>query len=414
MNVPLEAFPGWACTNRTLAQILPATPGMFDLVVIDEASQCELATAAVALFRGKRAVVVGDPNQLRHVCFLSRARQQASFVRHALGPDVQEKFRYRRSLFDVAADAVEQDRFFMLDQHFRSDPHIIDFSNRKFYQGRLRIMTERPRREAHSAIRHVETQGRRLEGTSANPKEVEAVLKEIETIVENTPVDGPARTLGVVCPFRDHVDAIRDLLTRRLPAAAIDRHEMVVGTAHSLQGDEKDIVIFSTSIDPGSHAASLRFLQNPNLFNVAVTRARSQVIVVTSVTVDDLPAGLLRDYLQHAQQTMQPHEAAEAFGNEFEKTVAHELRKQHLQLWPSFPAAGVRIDLVAANSENHLAVLCDGPRPKLDDSIDPLICHRILVRAGWTVCRLSQRSWSSGWYACFNHIEQALIQRTRL
>jgi len=400
LSVPLSAFPGWACTNRSLGQILPATGGTFDLVVIDETSQCQLATAAVALLRGKRAVVVGDPNQLRHVCFLGKAREQASFARHGLAKDVQERFRYRRSLFDVAADAVEQDHFFMLDQHFRSDPHIIVFSNQKFYRRELRIMTERPRRQAHSAIRVVQARGRRSEGTSINPAEVESVLREVAAVVEGGGGDGPVPTLGIVCPFRDQVDAIRERLIRQFPAAAIDRHEIVVGTAHSLQGDEKDLIIFSTSIDPGFHSASLRFLENPNLFNVAVTRARHQQVVVTSVAIEDLPAGLLREYLPHAEGTMQPHHRIERYGNQFEEHLAAELKKQGLGLWPSFPAAGVRIPLVASKEEGHLAFLCDGPPADPPagpaDRIDPLRCHRVLARAGWVVKRIPQRSWLTG------------------
>ena len=404
LSVPLRAFPGWASTNRALGQILPPTPGLFDLVVIDEASQCDLATAAVALVRGKRAVIVGDPNQLRHVSFLSKAREHASFVKHGLDSAFQERFRYRRSLFDVAADAVPQDRFFMLDQHFRSDAHIIAFSNRKFYEGQLRIMTERPRSEPHSAIRWVNAAGRRSEGSSVNAAEVQAVLAEVGAVIDETKSEGPVPTIGVVSPFRDHVDAIRDQLIRQFSSTDIENHDIVVGTAHSLQGDEKDIVIFTTSIDTECHSASLRFLENPNLFNVAVTRARRQLVVVTSVTIDDLPPGLLREYLQHTQLALQPHLAKEQFDNEFEKLVATELRKQHLEVWPNYGSAGVRIDLVVSNEEGHVAVLCDGPPASPDRSIDPLICHRILTRAGWAVRRVSRRSWLARWYDCLQHI----------
>lgn len=407
-TIPLRAFPAWASTNRAMGQVLTAAPGVFDLVVIDEASQCEMATAAVALLRGKRAVIVGDPNQLRHVCFLGKAREQAAFTQHGLAKDAQERFRYRRSLFDVAADAVPQDRFFMLDQHFRSDPHIIAFSNRKFYAGELAIMTERPRRQAHSAIRVVRTSGHRSEGTSVNPDEVAAILAEVAAVVEATPPDEPAPTLGVVCPFRDQVDAISDQLIRSFPASVVDRHEIVVGTAHTFQGDEKDVVIFSTSIDPDFHSASLRFLENPNLFNVAVTRARHRMVVVTSVGIDDLPSGLLREYLEHARGTLRPHQPIERYDNAFEEHLATKLTRQGMEVWPNFSAAGVRIDLVATKQARHMAILCDGPRPGPGQHADSLTCHRMLARAGWSVKRISQRSWSADWYACVEHVMQTL------
>ncbi len=356
----LDAFPAWGSTLRTLGEILPATPAMFDLTIIDEASQCDPALASVALVRGKRAVVVGDPHQLRHVCFLSRAREQAAFVSCGLNAEMQERFRYRRSLFDIAADAVDQDHFFLLDQHFRSHPHIIDFSNRMFYDENLRIMTRRPSHTPQSAIRIVHTSGRRLHQSSVNPVEVDAVLEIVTELVDRRPSSTDARSIGIVSPFRDHVDAIRDRIVKDFPATTIQRHGMVVGTAHALQGDEKDIVIFTTSIDAQSHPASLRFLENPNLFNVAITRPRKQLILVTSVGVDDLPAGLLREYLHHAQGHWPASPGDGRTESGFEHQVVVQLKKQQVEIWPSFRAAGVRIAVVATREDRQLAILCDG------------------------------------------------------
>lgn len=406
----LRAFPAWASTNRALGQVLPAVPALFDVVVIDEASQCDLAMAAVALGRAKRAVIVGDPQQLRHVCFLGRAREQASFVRHELPPELQEKYRYStRSLFDVAADAVAQEHFFFLDEHFRSHPHIIAFSNRHFYEDQLRIMTERPRREAESAIRVVSVAGRRREGTSINDAEVERVLAEVAAITAATPPDGPAPTLGIVCPFRDQVDEIMEQVSRRLTAAEIDRHRIVVGTAHTFQGDERDVVLFSTSIDPGYHPASLRFLENPNLFNVAVTRARRRLIIVTSVGPEDLPAGLLREFLEHARRSVEPHQPAPRCLSDFGETVAGALRKRGLDVWPQFTAAGFRLDLVGSQGGEHLAILCDGA-DAANPGDDPLNQHRILSRAGWKVLRVPYRSWVADWVGCVEYVVQKLAK----
>lgn len=402
----LRAFPAWASTNRTVGQVLPMQPGLVDLVVIDEASQCDLATAAVALARARRAVIVGDPNQLRHVCFLGRAREQAAFARHGLPEDVRESYSYsRRSLFDVAADAVRQDGFFLLDEHFRSHPHIIGFSNRHFYDEQLRIMTDRPCREPTRAIRVERVDGRRMAGTTVNPAEVEAVLREMTAIVESAAAVAPS--IGVVCPFREQVDAILDLVGRRLPAAAIERHALVVGTAHSLQGDEKDVVILATSIDRGFHSASLRFLESPNLFNVAVTRARQQLVVVTSVGPDDLPPGLLREYLLHAQGAAPAHSRSDDCEHPFAEQAAAALAQRGLEVWPGFAAAGFAIDLVVTRDQRHLALFCDGAGSS-GPADDPLAQHRILSRAGWAVRRISHRQWHADWYACAEYVEQCL------
>lgn len=408
-GVMLSAFPAWASTLRTLGEILPVTPAMFDLVIIDEASQCDPAFASVALLRGKRAVVVGDPHQLRHVCFLSRAREQAAFASCDLNPEMQHRYRYRRSLFDIAADAVEQQHFFLLDQHFRSHPHIIEFSNRRFYDGQLRIMTQRPSLDPQSAIEVIWANGRRKPDSSVNLQEVSVVADVIADVVRRTVHQEAVPSIGVVSPFREHVDAVREQILESFPDVILERYQMVVGTAHALQGDEKDIVLLTTSIDPDSHPASLRFLESPNLFNVAITRPRKKLVLVTSVGIDDLPAGLLRDYLHHAtgswQTDTQDWEQGDAL---FEQELLEKLRQQPVTCWPGFRSAGVRINIVAAMKDRYVAVLCDGDRATTQDAPDALTTHRILERAGWPVVRIPHRSWHADWYACVKAVLEKL------
>ncbi len=403
--VLLRAFPAWACTSRTLCEILPASAGLFDVVVIDEASQCDAALASVALVRAKRAVVVGDPHQLRHVCFLSHAREQAALAKHGVPLEVQERFRYRRSLFDIAADAVDQRSLFFLSEHFRSHPQIIGFSNRQFYDQALCLMTSRPARDLAPAIEVRQISGRRDERSSVNRKEVAAALEIVESIAEAASGDDPP-SIGIVSPFRDQADAVRERLIEALPARVLERHAIVAGTAHALQGDEKDVVILSTSIDADSHPASLRFLETPNLFNVAITRARRKLIVLASVAVDDLPAGLLREFLAYASGPWTPHLPTDESGSEFERQIVERLRERGVELWPGFVAAGRRINVVAGGAEGQVAVLCDEAARDAGQPVDPLLAQRRLARAGWRVRRIPDRTWRSDWYACCEQILQ--------
>ena len=182
----------------------------------------------------------------------------------------------------------------------------------------------------------------------------------------------------------------------------------MVGTAHALQGDEKDIVIFTTSIDPDSHPASLRFLENPNLFNVAITRARKQQYVVTSVHAHQLPAGLLRDYLHYSSDLWQPDFGVSEGQSEFEKQVIQQLQQQQMATWPGFEAAGVRIHIVVSDGQRHLAVLCDGFQHHAVEPVDALTTHRLLARAGWQLRRIPHRTWQQDWFACCDAIRNGL------
>lgn len=386
----LTAFPVWACTSRSLCEILPETPGLFDLVVIDEASQCDLALAAVALLRAKRVVIVGDPHQLRRVCFLSRAREQASLARCRVPEIYQQRFSYRKSLYDVAADVAEPEHFFFLDEHFRSHPRIIEFSNREFYDCDLKIMTRTPSSHLTPVIHVHPVDGRRDPDSSVNETEIAVILRMIQQVVASSSAN-QYRSIGVVSPFRDQVDAIRNGMVREFSAEEISRHAMVVGTAHTFQGDEKDLVFFSTSIDRDSHPASLRFLESPNLFNVAITRARHEINIVCSVTADQLPAGLLRKYLTYAAEKSIPSPATKQVQNEWEQKVVQHLAAKHLKAWPGFEVAGQRID-VATQIEGHsVAILFDHGKSRTVPEWQLLENHRRLVRAGWKVVRLADR-----------------------
>jgi hypothetical protein len=396
----LTAFPAWACTSRSLCEVLPAQPRLFDLVVIDEASQCDLALASVALLRAKRVVVVGDPHQLRRVCFLSRAREQASLARCQIPERWQHRFSYRRSLFDVAADMVSQQHFFFLDEHFRSHPQIIDFSNRHFYERDLRIMTRRPSLVPESIVEVQSVAGKRSPDSSVNTVEVDKILANIGEIVGD-PHPQKVVSIGIVCPFRDQVDAIRERLIHELTAETIARHQIVVGTAHAFQGDEKDVVFFSTSIDSESHPASLRFLESPNLFNVAITRARARFIVVTSVSPDQLPPGLLRDYLRQAAKPWPELSHSGSSTGDFshgktEAAVIDQLHSIGLPTWPDFDAAGHRIPVATIAHGNPVAILCDAANGSSHSTDQQLATHRRLARAGWRVIRVSHRMLATG------------------
>lgn len=409
-EVLLRAFPIWCCTNRSLNEILPCEPGLFDLVIIDEASQCDPATAAAALVRGKRAVVVGDPAQLTHVSFLSRAREQAAVVKHELAAAAHQRFRYRRSIYGIAADSVDQPHFFLLNEHFRSDPRIIAFSNREFYDDGLRVMTARPQPNApdqdtpaRSPLAVWQVAGKRRANSSVNEAEAAFVLQRIGHWIDHG-AQGEPLSLGVISPFRDHADFILDRLVEQLTPQQLARHHLVVGTAHSLQGDEKDVVILSASVDPDAHSASLHFLQSPNLLNVALTRARQRLEVVTSVEAEQLPWGLWRRFLEDvaSQCEASGSKTLPAARSNFQRAVFQRTQEQGWHCEPEFEAAGELVDFaVEASSEQTqpLAVCLDDAELRQSPQ-ETLEMHWRLARAGWLLFRLPHRSWAADWHHC--------------
>ena len=131
----LAAFPIWVVTLDELHRLLPLRPQLFDVMVMDEATQCDIASALPAFQRCKRAVVTGDARQLRHISFLSRVRETQLLQRAGLQAEEREAWSYRdNSVLDlVGLQLASQEAVVFLDEHFRSRPALIRFSNELFY-----------------------------------------------------------------------------------------------------------------------------------------------------------------------------------------------------------------------------------------------------------------------------------------
>jgi very-short-patch-repair endonuclease len=281
-----ELFSCWAVTSLSARGRVPFEPGYFDLVIIDEASQCDIASALPLLYRAKRSVVIGDPQQLRHISALSRPRD--SELQHKYGlVDTRVGWMYSvSSLYDVAAGVVPSDSIINLRDHHRSHADIIEFSNRAFYEGRLRVATryrqlKRPS-DGQPGIVWQDVQGsvvRPASGGALNRPEAHAVLEALRDLLVTR---GYAGTVGVVTPFRAQAQVLQELVAGCDELTPVrDKAELLVDTVHRFQGDERDVMFFSTVVSSGTPVGALGFLRsNGNLFNVAITRARGLLHVV--------------------------------------------------------------------------------------------------------------------------------------
>jgi hypothetical protein len=416
----LNTFPIWAVTNPHAAELLPLEREMFDLMIIDEASQCDVASALPLLYRAKRAIVCGDPKQLRHLSFLREDRQAALASQHGLSASQRSQWNYRtHSLLDVVNGALpSQDDVVLLDEHYRSLPQIIEFSNRRFYGQALRIMTRRPDTLGLRGIELRKVNGKR-EKAGYNVSETEAVLAEINKIAraEAKKLPNEKSTIGVLSPYRDQVNYLSRALASKLKSKVLQDHEITVGTAYTFQGDERDIMLLSFCADPTSHRSTLTFINNDNLFNVAITRARRRQVLFTALDPRHLPPEhLLRDYLSYASDLLEAEHPDDLprQGTTFEHEVAEALRARGgYTVYLRYPVAGFAVDVVAQRGVQALAIACDGdpqlPAAPADaPSLDAAGGQAILERAGWRVHRLSRRRWLLDNEQCLAEIDALL------
>jgi hypothetical protein len=397
----LDVLPLWIGTLQDIDNTLPVVPGMFDVVIFDEASLIDQMRSAPALARAKRAVVVGDPRQLRHVSFVSDDAMEKAVVGHGIEGDLARLLDVRRnSLFDAAAGVSAVT---WLDEHFRSVPHIIAFSDRTFYRGNLRLMTQHPATESRDAIHTVTVSGRR-DDSGINRAEVVAVLSEVAKLAA-----AGERSVGVVSPFRAQADALEEAILGAYGPDDIERLGLRVGTVHAFQGNERDVVVASLAVAPDDAAGSLRFLQNPNLFNVLVTRARREMVVVTSVTPQDVSSGLLADYLRHADFAPRPSEANGSPPG-WAGEIHAELEAFGVPVVPGYPVAGWSVDLAIGAGEDAIGVEC-GVHP--DGTTAHIEQHLALRRAGWRMVDAFQSRWLTDAEGAAEMLSKELLRTSR-
>ncbi len=231
----------------------------FDYVIMDESSQADVATGTLALSCAKNAVIVGDTKQLPNVVTEQQKSQLIDiFTRH----DIPEAYEFTThsflgSICELLGDRISK---VTLCEHYRCHPQIIEFCNQKFYHGDLLIMTEQDGGNALELVTTVMGEHRR---GHINQRQADVIKSEI------LPHLHCARNkIGIIAPYRDQVQLLRQ---------QIQEPEIDIATVHKFQGREKDIIILSTVDDTVTE-----FSDDPNLLNVAVSRAKKKLIVVAS------------------------------------------------------------------------------------------------------------------------------------
>lgn len=289
--------PVWISTLQSLRSI-PLEKELFDLVIIDEATQCDLTTALPTIYRAKQLVVIGDSQQIAAITLKGEVEKQL-----CKKYDIQENSIYAfsgKNLYSTAERVKSVTKVTMLEEHFRSHPLIIGFSNQKIYNKSLKIKTP-PRYLSNRSgkpidILDVNGTADRFKGSWINRAEQTAVIDCVKRIKES---ELSKLDIGIITFFRSQSEQIKEQLSANKIFDPIQ-----VGTVHSFQGDEKDIIILSTVLAPGVYNRTIEFIEaGKNILNVAFTRARQKVILVCNEQYIKQETGnrTMSDYLKHAE-----------------------------------------------------------------------------------------------------------------
>ncbi len=393
----LKAYPLWLTKMADLSEVLPLQHQLFDLVIIDEATQSDIASALPAMQRAARAVVVGDPNQLRHMSFLAQTTQGALQNKHKVAAFEGITLDYRNdSILDAVSQSLQaQAQTTFLDEHFRSTPRIISFSNQHIYSNSMRIMTQVPRVVAHRSLFWLQVPNGRQDKKGHNPAEALAVIEAIQALVHeqaSLPA-GLCQSIGVLSPFRDQANHLSDLLLQHFTQEQVQKHNISCGTAHSFQGEERDVMLLSFTADDQSHPTSFRHMNRPDVFNVAITRARARQYLFTSFSTARLkPGSLLASYLAHVQQDADTQAPNQPVKDTFQAQVCEALQAMGAVTWQAFDVAGLEVDIIFKLNNARYGINLIGYPGQFEASFS-LERYNILARAGLFMFPLPYSWW---------------------
>lgn len=304
----LDIFNIISVTSLSAKASLPLSNELFDMVVIDEASQCDIASAIPLILRAKQLVVIGDPLQLKHITSLNKFEEEKIKEHLHLSGSVYLKYK-EKSLWDYSesfiTNASNNNKIVNIDRHYRCHPDIIGYSNEAFYNPKLgvdlKICTKKEDYNIQpSGIKWIDIIGtHKANNININGAEVDKSI-EIATYFAN---QNPNISIGIVTPFSHQAKEIHS----RIPIHLSQR--IVADTVHKFQGDEKDVMIYSLVVTNNSPDSKIYWIDNmvPESVNVAVTRARNTIYIVgnkeyiKSKSTVLKPLGKLVDYVEKLQ-----------------------------------------------------------------------------------------------------------------
>ncbi|MGB9604387.1 MAG: AAA domain-containing protein, partial [Bryobacteraceae bacterium] len=414
----ITAIPAWIMPLYKVWESATPDPGMFDTVIVDEASQAGV-DSLVLLLLAKRIIIVGDDKQNSPEAVGIREDHIDRLKKEHLGSfHFAAEFRPDTSLYDHAWRTFGS--LVSLREHFRCVPEIIRFCNENFYREAPLVPLRQPPPQRLEPIKTTFVDKGFCEGHDAailNRAEALAIADAIQACLDDPRYED--KTMGVIV-LQGHrqVQFIAAELTRRLPPDELHKRKLLCGTPAAFQGDQRDVIFLSLVVAPNHSFRALTEIEAQRRFNVAVSRARDQIWLFHSVQLHDLRADDLRYRLLHYCLNWQdrsglhkqweeleaeirrrprlPSQQPPPYESWFEVDVAIELRRRGYRLIPQHEVAGYRIDLVIEGDRNRLAIECDGDAWHGPDQFQrDLHRQRQLERAGWKFLRIRESEFYS-------------------
>lgn len=413
MESSYAAVPCWIMPTWRVSESLPATLASFDLVIFDEASQCDIG-ALPTLLRAGKVLIVGDDKQVSPTAAFIEEQKLRSLRMHYLdGQPFGALMLPGNSLYELAL-ACYPGRRITLREHFRCVEPIIRFSFQFYTDDLVPVRVPKASERLSPPLIDVHVIHGRRDGAHCNRAEAQAIVDEVARIVANSGMAG--RSIGVISLIgARQAQLIHRMLLERIGEDTYLRHDIACGNSAVFQDKERDIVPLSMVECPKTcrSKTALPFRQR---FNVALSRARDREYLFRSVTEemlkpDDLKAKVLRHFKNPMEGRAMPASDLMALcQSDFERDVLARLLKLGYRVQPQVKVGPYSIDLVVeGNDDRRLAIELDGDKYHGPERwAEDLARQRIMERVGWRFWRCWGSSFRLNPDSCMDDLVGAL------
>ncbi len=427
-------IPIWMMSLEDASRLLPLQKGLFDYVIIDEASQCNIAYTLPVMFRTNRVIFFGDSYQMRDTSIGFKTNRSLEEI--ARKYKIPQHFQIKteeesvKSVLDIGELRGFKQAY--LRFHYRSPKEIIGFSNEYFYTPNkkpLYVLNSNylPYKNTGCVLKnHFIIADKTLD--TSDKSNMSEVIKIKELIKElRSDLNTANKSIGVLTFFNEQAELLRK---------EIDDDLIKVATVEGIQGDEKDIIIYSFVITETSQKSKYQPLTGEGgeirkdiaegRVNVAFSRARLQVHCVSSLPLADWPDGIwIKKYLEYVEKNGEVKYIQEnlvPFDSKFEENFYQYLRgyfdSKEYVIFNQFPSCGFKIDFVLQHRQTgkKIAIECDGPTHFEDKESEDsdytesdIDRQLILESAGWQFYRLPYYFWERNKELVLKEIESKFI-----
>ena len=392
-----NAVPCWIMPINKAIESLKPGENEFDVIIIDEASQSDISSLAIA-YLGKKMIVVGDDKQVSPMAIGVEYDRIVDLQEMLIKGKIPNSHLYstKTSLYDISATTFQP---LMLKEHFRCVPEIIGFSNMLSYDYKIKPLRDSNSSNLVPAVINYRVDGKR-EGKT-NIEEAKTIVSLIKACISMEEYNN--KTFGVISLLGDEqVRLIDSLIMEKISNKDVEDRRILVGNASNFQGDERDVIFLSMVDSCNENGGPLSLSgngvddSNKKRYNVAVSRAKDQLWVVNSLdsTYNLKPGDIRKKLLDYATDPNAFMYKEEEIKNKadsiFEVEVANKLVSEGYHIVQQYPVGAYRLDIVVIYEGRKVVIECDGERyhSGTEKVREDMQRQAILERIGWRFIRI--------------------------